>query len=285
MYKLILENPISGGQIEFNKLGGPLTITEILGLNPPTATINTNEAALIDGAIYNSAKVQMRSINLAFAVEYEAEKHRIEVYKVLRIKKPIRLYYKSDYRDVYIDGYLESLDDTRNENKLIMTATILCPSPFFKAAQEVVNELEQTIGAFHFPFSSTAEPQIVFGYIDTESSVTITNDGEVDTGMTISLYARGAVVNPTIYNYVTGESLALNYSLEAGDLVTFTTGQGNKRATLLRDGVETSLFNYIGQGSEWLTLTPGDNEFVYTADSGATLLSVTIRHSDLFEGV
>lgn len=285
MYKLTLENPKSGGVLEFNKLGGPLTITEIIGLNPPMATINTNEAALIDGAVYNSAKAQMRSINLAFAVEYEAEKNRLAVYDVLRIKKPIRLYYKSDLRDVYIDGYLESLDDTRNENKLIMTAVILCPAPFFKSAQEVINELEQIIGAFHFPFSSTEEPEIVMGYIDAENSVTIVNSGEVDAGMTISLYARGAVANPKIYNYVTRDYIALDYSLEAGDLVTITTERGNKTATLLRDGAETNLFNHIGQGTTWLLLEPGNNEFVYTADSGATMLSVTMSHFDLYQGV
>ena len=57
MYKLILQNE-DGLQLEFNNLGGSYNITNITGLSPAKATINTNQAALIDGAIFNSAKVQ-----------------------------------------------------------------------------------------------------------------------------------------------------------------------------------------------------------------------------------
>lgn len=284
MFSLILENE-NGEQIVFNRLYSPYQLTDITGLAAPEATINTNASALIDGATYNSAKTNMRVINLAFAIEYEAAKYRNEIYRILRIKKPVKVRYRNDYRDVFIDGYLQTLDIPPMTIKQICTVAILCPAPYFKAAQEMVNELEQTISTFHFPFSSTEEPQIVFGYIDTESSVSIENAGNVETGMTISLYARGAVNNPKIYNYTTGEYIELNYSLEAGDLVTITTGQGNKTAKLLRNAVESNLFNYIGEGTTWLQLLPGINEFVYTAGSGATSLSVTISHYDLYEGV
>ena len=284
MYKLILENA-SGSQLVFNRLGGAFTITDIDGLAAPAAIINTNESALMDGATYNSAKAEMRTINLAFVIEYDAEANRIAAYNVIRIKKPITLRYKSKHMDVYIEGYVQAFEITHMENKQISTVSILCPAPFFKAAQEMVNELDQIIGTFHFPFSSTAEPQIVFGYIETERAVSVVNEGNVECGIVIELYARAAVTNPKVFNYITGEYIALDYSLQTGDLVTITTERGHKTATLLREGVESNLFNYIGSGTTWLQLEPGENEFVYSADASSEMLSVTISHRDLFEGV
>ena len=85
MFELILENA-NGDQLSFAQ-NSPFTVTEIEGLNPPDATINMSELALIDGAKYNSAKVNIRTINIAFAIEYAAAENRIEVYKVLKSKQ------------------------------------------------------------------------------------------------------------------------------------------------------------------------------------------------------
>ena len=130
MFDLILENA-NGDQLTFSQ-NSPFTITEIQGLNPPDATINTSQVALIDGAIYNSAKLNMRTINIAFAIEIEAAKNRIEVFKVLKSKQYVKLYYKGSYRNVYIEGYIQSIQITYFEMKQIVTCTILCPSPYFK---------------------------------------------------------------------------------------------------------------------------------------------------------
>ena len=48
MFELILENA-AGDQLTFG-MNSPFTVTEIQGLNPPAATINTSQIALMDGA-------------------------------------------------------------------------------------------------------------------------------------------------------------------------------------------------------------------------------------------
>lgn len=284
MYELILENKV-GDQLTFAQ-NSPFTITEIQGLNPPSATINTSELALIDGAKFNSAKLNMRSMNVAFAIEYQAAKNRLEVFKVLKSKQYVKLYYNGQYRQVMIEGYIESIDITYFEMKQIVTCAILCPSPYFMEAQEVINELQTIIGAFHFPFASTEEPELVLGYISNDVGITITNDGDVDCGLIIELFANQPVSNPKVFNYITGDFIGLNYSMQEGDLITIDTRKGQKSVTLLRNGVETNLFNYVIKNSTWLQLSANGDTFVYEADgdyNGA--LNVTFKHYNLYEGV
>lgn len=285
MYKLTLQNK-SGRKLQFNQIGGPFTISTISGLNPAPATINTSGSALIDGEKYNSSKVNMRTINMAFAIEYEAEKNRLEIYKVLQTSKPISLHYKSDHFDVFIEGWVQAINIDHFAKKQVATAVIICPFPYFKAAQETINDLSSLINLFHFPFASTEEPEIAFGYIDPTTAEVVDNEGAIETGLTFELYAKAAVENPKVYNYTTGEFIGINYAMQAGDVITITTEKGNKTVVLLREGVETNLFNYLMEGITWLQLEVGGSAFVYEVGTGLISdLLVSIKHRNLFEGV
>lgn len=285
MYNFVLENA-KGDRLNFNQLGGAFTITAIEGLNPPNATINTSEMALIDGAKFNSAKAEMRVLRVAFAIEVAAAENRLAVYRVLKPKQPVRAYYTSDTRDVYIDGYVQSVDVAHFDMKQVATVSILCPAPYFRAAQEVVNEMSQTVNQFHFPFSSPETPEILFGYVDSTISVEVANGGDVATGVIFELYAYAPITNPKIFDYVTKEYLGLNVAMQAGDLITVDTRQGHKTVTLLRNGAETNIFNSLMKGSSWLQLDFGSSIYTYEVATGsAASLNIQIRHFDAFEGV
>lgn len=284
MFSLTLEN-VNGDQLTFGQ-NSPFTISEIQGLNPPDSTINTSQVALIDGAKFNSAKMNMRTINVAFAIEYNAAYNRIQVFNVLKSKQYVKLYYTGQYRNVWIEGYIQSIDIDYFAMKQIVTCTILCPSPYFKDAQQMINEIDNIINAFHFPFASTEEPELLFGYLSNDVEVTIDNDGDVECGLIIELFARSAVSNPKIWNYITREYFGLTYDLLQGDLVTIDTRLGQKSVTLLRSGVESNLFNYVDQGSTWLQLSPSGGTFVYEVGTGNNAdLAVTFKHDNLYEGV
>lgn len=413
MYKLTLQNEI-GKQITFNQIGGPYTITNISGLGPADGTINMNATALIDGATFNSSKVNVRQMLIAFVIEENAEANRLEVYNVIQVKKPLTITYTSDLTDVFINGYVESVQVGHFEQKQSVTVSILCPFPFWKNAQQVINELSAIDDMFHFPFASeggknllevtansttingitftinddgsvtvdgtatananlilgsinltagvtyelngcpsggggntyrlywqgvsgnydegegstytptedgtinirlvvyngatvdnltfypmvrystyiddTYQPygygEIVFGEIDNTTHAIVVNNGTVEAGLTFELYATATVVNPKIFNYITQEYIGVNFTLQAGDLITITTQEGQKSVTLLRNGTETNIFNYLMKDITWLQLPLGGAVFVYTVDSGLIAnLNVTIKHFDLFEGV
>ena len=285
MYRLTLQNE-AGNSIEFNQLNGDFVITEIDGLNPPEATINTSQIAMLDGEKFNSAKVGMRTLDIAFAIERDAERNRIELYRVVKPKRAITVYYVSDLRDVYINGYVKSVEIGYFEQKQICTVSILCPFPFWQAAQSVVNELSQVLGAFHFPFASTATPEIVFGYIDPLQAVEIDNGGDLDTGLVFELYARASITNPVIYDYITQEFIGINFTMQPADLVTINTNAGQKSIKLLRDGVVTNIFNTLKKNSTWLQLPANGGVYTFMVGSGnATNLNVSISHNILYEGV
>lgn len=285
MYNLTLENK-NGNQLQLIQMGGAYTITEINGLNPPEATINTSSAALMDGEKYNSSKVKMRTVNIAFAIEYEAEKNRLAVYQVLQSKKYVKIIYESEYLSVFAEGYVSSIDISYFKVKQVVTVAITCPFPYFKGLQMIVNELSSLTSTFHFPFASTAEPELVMGYIDPMTNTAVPNNGSVECGLTFELYARASITNPKIYNYLTGEWIGLNYTMKAGDLLTITTGRGEKSVTLLRQSEEINLFNYLMEGITWIQLDIGGSEFVYEVGTGLiSNLLVNISHYDLYEGV
>ena len=284
MFEIILENA-AGDQLTFSQ-NSPFTVTEIQGLNPPPSTINTSQIALMDGAKFNSSKMNMRTLNVAFAIEYQAAKNRLEVFKVLKSKQWVKFYYNGQYRQVFIEGYIESIDISYFEMKQIVTCAIICPSPYFKEAQEIVDQLRTIVSAFHFPFSSTAEPQLVFSYISNDLGITIDNDGDVECGMVIQLYAKAAVSDPKIFNYITQDYIGLDIDMQVADLITIDTRQGQKSATLLRSGVETNIFNNVLQGSTWLQLEANGSTFVYEVGTGnAADLDVSFSHYNLYEGV
>lgn len=283
MLKIILENK-QGDTLELTQNNG-FAISEVQGLHPTDATINTSQLALIDGAKFNSSKVNMRTLDISFYLEFNAAMKRMEVFKVVKPKQYIKMRYIGDYRDVYIEGYVESCPIDYFGMKQLVTVSILCPSPYFKEAQMMVNELSTIMKMFHFPFSITEASPKPISSIDTVSSVSIENKGDVETGLIIELYGRNTVVNPKVFDYLTGEFIGLNFTIETGDLVTIDTRKGEKSITLLRNGEKTNIFNTIMKGSKWLQLP--SNGGVYTSDveSGQTNLMVTIKHYDLYEGV
>lgn len=284
MFEMIFENK-NGKQLNFGA-GTPFTIQEFTGLNPPKATINTNETALLDGGRFNSSKLQMRSMNIAFAIETDAAENRLKVYEVVQSKMPLKVYYKSETLDIFIDGYVDDVDFSYFSQKNICTVSVLCPFPYFKAAQEAINELYAVIPKFHFPFHGSADKDIVFGAIDVYTAITVINKGSVETGLIFELYAKSSIKNPKVIDYQTSEFFQIDIEMEEGDLITVNTMQGNKTVKLLRNAVETNIFNLMDKNSTWLQLGMNNSVYVYEVEEGVlTNLVVTIKHFDLFEGV
>lgn len=284
MFKLILENA-AGEQVQLTNRK-EYAVTEIQGLNPPGATINTSEMALYDGAKYISSKVGMRSINIAVAINYSAEHNRIALYKVVRTKQPIIVRYQNGTRDIFIQGYVESFEIDYFANKQTATISILCPEPFFKAAEEMISDINLILGAFHFPFAIEETAPIPFSYYGEITEINIENVGDIACGFRIEINITGTVTNPRIYNRVTTEFFGLDYVFQAGDAVYINTERGSKEVQLLRSGEYINIFNYITKGSTWLQLEAGDNVLTYdTADDSTNSMQVRFIHHPLYEGV
>lgn len=237
------------------------TIMSVTGLNPAAANINTVDAALQDGATFNSSKVGMRNIVINFVIENPAEINRIALYRYIKPKKSCTVYVKNGSRDVYIPCYVETLDIDLFENKQAAQISLLCTKPYFLGVE--TNEV-------------TAD----------NATFAVENSGDIETGAIFTLTATGgAIVNPTITNFDTGEIFKINYTIPAGAELTVNTNQGQKGVYLTNSGVVTNLINYVDSSSVWLQLDTGSNNFVCSSDSGMEYWACTVVFNSKFEGV
>lgn len=273
-----------------NHLGQKLTLSKnfqvvnVDGLTPSAATINTFGAGIADGTFYNSSYVNQRNIVLTIVPEGNAEKARLTLYRYFKPKYKVRLYFTTNTRDVYIDGYVETFEGSLYSQKQAFQISVICPQPFFNDINATIIDQSVVNDAFHFPFSTTEEG-IVLSEIQYDGYVTVPNIGEESTGVVITLSAKDIVLEPTIYNTTTRETFTVEYEMEKGDIITIDTRRGVKTIVLEKDGIKTNVINNIAKGSKWFSLPTGDNVFTYKCVYGAENLRVLYALYPLYEGV
>lgn len=262
-------------------------VIDIVGLNPPNAQVNTTGSAGQDGAVFNSSKLQTREIVLAVKINGEVEKNRLNLYNYFRTKEWCRFYYSNDSRDVYIDGYVQSVECGLFSNSEQAQISILCPMPYFQAMEEIIDDLSSTVSAFVFPFSINVGEPIAFSLLSVDSTAIVMNASESETGLEIQVDIENTVSEITIQNVQTGEALTVDYSFVADDRLLINTNRGSKSIRLIRDGVTSNLFSALKKGSVFFQLQAGENEFGYSVDDGAGNADVNIlfRHRTAYRGV
>lgn len=267
-------------------------LTSITGITPALAVINATEMATMDGSRFNSSHVSFRNIVITFKIRgqgADVRARRVNLYKYIHPKHPVRVYIANDQRDVYIDGYVESLDDAGSifsDNELLQVS-VICPDPYFRDNTEV--EAENTFGSntslFYFPFGILQGSPIPFSRKIIQQHHTIINEGDAACGITLQVAASGAVTNPTFYNESNGQTMTFELTMQAGDELIISTVQGQKSAKRIREGVETNIINTMTHGSAWLQLEPGDNVIYYSAASGTAAMTLTFLYTILYEGI
>ncbi len=269
-------------------------ITKIDGLNPPNAIINSSTVAGMDGSIFNSSKLEERNIVLTIKINGEVEKNRLNLYKYFKTKQWCKIYYKNSSRDVYIEGYVETIECDLFELGQTMQISIICQNPYFKALQEIATDISEEMAGFEFPFAINESEPIEFSTIQKNRVTNVINNGEVESGLIIELTASADVSNPAIYNANNGHQfMKIDVDMKLGDKIVINTGKGQKRVTLISNGIETNLIKDLvpikfGDSyvyPTWFQLQLGDNEFTYTADTGAEFLNIMFRRNTLYEGV
>lgn len=282
MFTLIAENKY-GQKLELTH-NDAYVITGIDGISPSDAVINSTRNASADGSVYNSSYVDNRTITITLSVNSPAEDNRINLYKYFKAKYPVRLYYKNAHRNVYIDGYVESMPIGYFEKKEVVQIVIFCPNPYFNNVEDSVTEFANTINLFEFPFAIEAEG-IPFSEMAVNVETNVINNGDIETGVIIQILAIGSVTNPSFYNMRTGEFFIIDMELEQGDVVMINTRKKEKSVKLTHEGITSNIVGKIRFGSTWLQLVPDDNIFVATADLLPENMLCEFYLVDQYEGV
>lgn len=259
-------------------------VYQIDGLTPPPATINSSTNATVDGSTINSTKLGDRNIVIYVALRRNIEQSRLRLYEYFPSKKTVTLYFKNGSRDVYISGVVETLECSQFENPQVAQISIICPDPYFRDVDTLEMSLSEVNSLFEFPFSLPAEG-VEFSTYVVNNRKTLINTSGVDTGVVIKLFATGTVVNPTLYDILTGRQMTLNITMQALDTILIDTNVNQKSITLIRNGETSNALGYMRPDSKWFILSAGDNVFTFKCESGNENLNITFSASVLYSGV
>ena len=286
MIKIMLENA-KGKQLQLTQNEVKFSLESVSGLNPPAASISLTEN-VGDGDLFVHERTGSRNVVINMTINGTVERNRNEIYECVSNGKYIKLYITTDYKNVWIEGRIESIEIDNFQMMTTCQISIICPDPWWKDVEETINSISTVHPKFRFPFA-IVEP-IPFSVYETIQILNLINKGNVSSGMTIEIIARGTLVNPIIYNRETREFIGLGstdapYTLEAGDKVVITTHTNNKTVKLIRDAEETNIFNYLTPNSKFLQVEAGDNVFTYSADVGDANIDIFFKHYSQYEGI
>ncbi len=259
-------------------------LLSIEGLNPPNAQINTSAIAGMDGARFNSSKLNARNIVIYIKLRGNIEENRLRLYSFFVAKEWCRFYYKNGRMDIFVEGYVETIECDIFTNNEVMQISILCPDPYLKSVQEILDDISKTVKLFEFPFA-IEYPYIEFSRIEDNR---IVNVG--------SSFASGVIIDIDIYQPVnkieilktdTNEKFVLEYDFLTDDKVVINTNKGQKSVVLIRGDGKINLFTSIEKGSVFFQLKNGDNYFTYRIDNAKhdQDVMITIKHRNQYQGV
>lgn len=246
-------------------------LKDVEGLDPVKATIVSSTFANRDGVQFQTARREARNIQVKLGLEPDyatgsVRALRTGLYNWFMTKAPVGLrLYDSDDTIVDISGHVEDFPAPLFVKEPEATISIICEDPDFV-------ELTSETGS-----GSTVSDTTEF---------LITYTGTVDTGIKFTLNVDRTESDFTIYhrrpdNQIS--SLEVNASLLNLDVVDIDTNVGQKKITLTRSGVQTSLLYGRVAQSAWFALQKGDNYFRFYATGAAIPFTYeyTRRHGGL----
>lgn len=286
MFKAKIEN-FNGDVLTLTGNEAVYQIVSIIGLNPPKAQINTTKIVGMDGAIFNSSKLGMRNVVLTVKINGDVEANRLNLYSYFQTKSWCKFYYSNDSLDVFIEGYVESVECDLFSSREMAQISILCPFPYFQSIAENTASSSNVISGFVFPFSINMNDPIPISEISPQGAIQVFNSSESESGTIIEINFRMNASSVELINTRSGETFELDYAFLQNDKVIVNTQKGAKSVTLVRNGVVSNLFSALKKGSVFIQLSPANNIIDYSVDgqieSGAVY--IVFKFHNAYRGV
>lgn len=279
-----------------------IAITKVDGLGPGMATLNDSEWVTVDGSHENSVRLPARVINLNLrfvptTYDESVADIRRKTYAYFPIKKKVRLTFEfADFRVLqtvrkrWIEGTVKQNDTGPWSEEEGATISIHCADPYFKDVNVEEVNLSQIIPVFHFTFPDQnmnehcPESNFIISEKLNLRKKDVENHSALDVGGVFIMEAFGTVVNPQLINFTTGEVFELDYTMQAGEVITIDTRSGHKRV-YTNDGYDTSRIQYLSPNSKWIHLQAGKNTIGYEAYIGVDNLHLMFTTTPIYEGV
>lgn len=258
-------------------------VTDVAGLTPPAASVNRSTLATGNGSFFNGSRIGERNIVITVYLKGDIEESRIKLYDYFVQNSPTKIFYKNSRRDVWIEGYVETVEGGLFEQQEKVQISIVCPQPYFISNKITVNEFYNVTSYLEFPveFAKSGRP---FSTLDLGKTFDVNNQGG-ECGLIIEMLALGTVKKPYITNLSTKETTIINKTITKEWSTVINTNQGQKSVIYKHGREEENIILDRDMSSKWIHLRRGINSFVYGAERNAENMRIRITHTDRFEGV
>lgn len=277
--------------IEFGNTYDPFVLISAEGIYTYDFNVNTKSNSMTDGATYVGSTASQRNIVLTVGSKENHGANRTKLYEVFKPRQLCEFIYEEEDGDFYekrvISYYVEKIENDGTGNHRLTTISLICPDPYFSDAFDTDLAMTSWISNFSFPHVFKAEP---FANKKKEKLLVISNYSSVENiGMVITITAEGTARNPKVYHiesdsYIQIGTSSKPFEMAYGDTLIISTLKDDKNAYLIRDGIKTSVNEYIDESSTYIQLLPDSNTIRYYADGEDNLL-VSVKFRQKYLGV
>lgn len=172
-----------------------------------------------------------------------------------------------------------------------ITWTILCLNPYMQSENNFGKDIAEVVGMFGFPWmsflpkeygsSGDTNDYAVTSYHSFSKSVDVQNDGDVPSGLRLTIRAKGNVANPSIR---LGDGwVRILTDMVTGDVIKLDAS--SKPPTITMNG--KNILNLVDRESSILNMriAVGNTTIEYDADDGYQNLSVSVFWNKQYLGV
>jgi Phage tail protein len=246
-------------------------VKDIQGLDPVNAALTTSSMAQRDGAQDQNARRDTRNVTIKLGLEPDylvstVDSLRTALYNWFMSKSLVDMaFYKDDVLFAVASGRVESCENNMFSTDPEVDISIICYDP-----------------DFYGPAAVTSNS----GTVSTTDTTTINYEGTSDAGVIFTLNVDRTLSDFTLYNTSPDNTLQqfiVSGSFVSGDVITIVSIPGQKRLTLTRSGIETSVLFWMDTSSSWITLQKGANHFRAFA-SGASV-PFTLSYTPQYGGI
>ena len=261
----------------------PYFLQRAEGIGNVRQAVTTFKAPNQDGAFFVSGSLDMRHIMLEGTVVGDTIEQTHEARRqLLRVFTP-KLKGTLVYRNAQIPCIVEEAGfvATNSTRAPSFFVSLLCPSPFFEALEELRVELASWVNMFSFTLEIPSTG-IEFALRQPSQIITVNNEGDVPCGYCISFKALGTLTNPELVNVDTGEVFRLLKTMSAGEEIRVHTHFAGKRVTQIINETESNAFSFMDTASTFFQLAPGVNTLRYNASTNMELLECVLTYRPLY---
>ncbi len=264
----------------------PYFLTKLDGAGRIRQSINTFQAPEQDGAFYISSTVDMRNITIEGQIlsqtvdeSYDLRRYLLQIFTP---KQRGTLVFRNRQIACIVEEAGFSQGNIARAPAFFIS--LLCPSPFFEALENIREELASWQENFSFPLEITP-PGIELGVRQPSQIITIDNIGDVPCGCEIVFRATGTLSQPELLNVDTGEFIRINAEMTAGEEYHVYTHFAGKKVTRIQGTTTSNAFPLLDVDSTFIQLTAGRNSLRYNSADNMDLLEVSIFYRPQYLGV